>query len=70
MVNKTGMQTLYVLVGSGIVTYYLFNFQSGLLGPYGFSNDVYHELILYGLLVLVYLMFQIYSFTVLKRRRS
>lgn len=68
--NQTGMRTLYVLAGAGIVTYYLFNYQSGLLGPYGFSNDVYHELILYGLIVLVYLLFQIYFYTVLRRRRT
>jgi len=41
-----------IILLSGVSAWFLFNYAGGLLGPYGQSNDVYHELILAGMIFL------------------
>lgn len=43
------------LLGSTMLAYYLFNYTGDALGPYGGPSDVYHEVILAGLLFLTFL---------------
>jgi hypothetical protein len=46
-VNQLDVAALLLFLSAG-VSYYLFNFTT-LLGPYGTPGDVYHEVILGGL---------------------
>ena len=68
--NRAVRQAAFALIAISAGSFYLFNYTNGILGPYGLPSDLYHEAILVGLFFLVYLMFQIYFYTVLRRHKA
>jgi hypothetical protein len=62
-------QASVALVIISAFSYYLFYYTT-FLGPYGTSSDTYHLIVLIATLFFVYLVFQIYVYTLVRRRRD